>query len=295
MTGRGSAPSLLMHDKAESLLPEKRDCMPEIDDYFENITENFAAYTKESAHRKLSLASSDPRKLSNLKSFGSSVAPIDGTNTSFSEDGVVPSQEEGDRLFKPPKPEDADFTDPQFTDKSLSDIGFNYDYNKYLSKSRNFVNHRNRPANQVHNVHPDITPVSPEMFSPNRTLQDESDNALDSTLLSSPKASHRSSYSSPYSSDSSMEKENLGKCMPQSNLKHVQKSSRHTLTHSPITTPTEDMFLSTVDTDGKMVRHSTAKTTGIEVNTTGNLSRVINLGTQSIGPNVPPAEEITFV
>lgn len=251
ISGRESAPASLGPDR-NKVNSHKRSCdlMSEIDNYIESINENFAAYTRESTPSRHNGMSQAELRL-----------PVSTSDKSFSEDGIIPSTNEAEDLFQSnSSSDDVDFDDPQLTEKSLREIGFNYSHNKYLSKSRNFLNQRrkNEISYSPHSVHLRGPPLaSPEMLSPNQTLQSESLNQSDlsnGTLLSSPNCS-------PYESDCSLDKENIVKFVPKSN--GVQRSSRHTLLHSPITGDEGDSSLSTVDTDSKHTQSSTPKSQSV--------------------------------
>ncbi|XP_045189698.2 regulator of G-protein signaling 12-like isoform X2 [Mercenaria mercenaria] len=284
-TGRESAPASISQEKV-SLSTQKntRNFMSEIDNYIESINENFAAYTRESTPVGKSPQTMEVKRL-----------PVKSSDKSFSEDGIVPSNDEADIFFRVPSNSDGvDFNDPHLTEKSLKDIGFSYSHNKYLSKSRNFVNHRKKNLNSQ--IQPSVQiqepPLAfPEILSPNQTLRSDQLNQsdlLDSTLLNSP-------HSSPYSSDSSLDKENLSKLVPKSKAS-VQKSSRHTLIHSPITGVDGDRYLSTVDTDGKLTRHSTPNTSkGIRLSNAGRTPKIVNSTNDKQCLDVSHVEEVTFV
>ncbi|KAL4231489.1 termination of G-protein coupled receptor signaling pathway [Mactra antiquata] len=252
ISSRNSAPASLGHDKSTVSTPAKRSCdlLSEIDNYIESINENFAAYTRESTPKRpnATLQQRDTR------------TPISSSDKSFSEDGILPSPQDAEDLFQGhSSSDDVDFDNPELTEKSLTDIGFSYSHNKYLSKSRNFLNQRrkndiNYSPVSVHLKGPPL--ASPEMLSPNQTLRNELLNQSDlsnGTISNSPSVS-------PYESDSSLDKENIGKFVP--NSSRVQRSSRHTQLHSPSITGDEgDTFLSTIDTDSKLTQSSTAPLT----------------------------------
>jgi hypothetical protein len=282
-TGRESAPAALGQDKISSTTQKNsRDFMAEIDNYIESINENFAAYTRESTPVGKNPKKGEVRRV-----------PVNSSDNSFSEDGIVPSNDEADILFQvPSSSESVDFNDPQLTEKSLTDIGFSYSHNKYLSRSRNFVNHRKKNLNSQYppSVQIQAPPLaSPEILSPNQTLRNDllnQSDLLDHTLLNSP-------HSSPYSSDSSLDKENLSKLVPNSKAS-VQKTSRHTLIHSPITGLDGDRYLSTVDTDGKLSRHSTPKNTKTgRLSNAGRTPKTFNSTSENNEFN--HTDEVTFV
>lgn len=289
LTGRESAPAALGSEViSESTQKHARDFMAEIDSYIESINENFAAYTRESTPSGKTGKKMEVKRL-----------PVKSSDSSFSEDGIVPSAEEAEKLFRASSvSESVDFNDPHLTDKSLTDIGFSYSHNKYLSKSRNFVNQRTKKINsQVpQSVQKQEVPIaSPEILSPNQTLRNDQLNqsdALESTLLNSPR-------SSPYSSDSSLDKENLAKLVPKSK-NSVQKTSRHTLIHSPlhssVTGLDGDKFLSTVETDGKLTRHSTPKSSkGLRLSDAGSTPKILNSAVDRLSLDIPHTDEVTFV
>ena len=282
-TGRESAPAALSHEKISSSTQNKsRDFMAEIDNYIESINENFAAYTRESTPVAKSSKKREVRRV-----------PVKSSDNSFSEDGIVPSNDEADILFQvPSSSESVDFNDPHLTEKSLKDIGFTYSHNKYLSKSRNFVNHRKKNLNSQYPPSVQVQApglASPEILSPNQTLRNDllnQSDLLEQTLLNSP-------HSSPYSSDSSLDKENLSKIVPKSKVS-VQKTSRHTLIHSPITGLDGDRYLSTVDTDGKLSRNSTPKNSKSErLSNAGRTPKTLN--STSDLQDMNHTDEVTFV
>lgn len=252
------------------LRTETRDLMSEIDDYIESINENFAAYSRESINtpkRTLAVAGETPK------------SALKVTNKSFTDDGVVPSSEDAELLFGNNTYSEGDFNDPYMTEKSLKDIGFSYNHNKYLSKSRNFVNHRKA-----------LTHVSPVcvQLADSASMADNAESGeresktsaiLDSTLVGSP-------LSSPYNSDSSLEKETLGMKTPRSK---VISRTRHTFLHSPTTTDSTDS-LSTVDTDSQMLHHTTPITVRYSNN---SCVPVKNATDNSVYLN--SGDEVTFV
>lgn len=287
-TGRESAPASLGREKSDSTTHQNaRDIMAKIDTYIESINENFAAYTRESTPSGKTGRNAEVKRL-----------PVNMSDRSFSEDGIVPSNEEAEKYFQVDSADDVDFNDPFLTDKSLTDIGFSYSHNKYLSKSRNFVNQRKKHllTQSPHSVQQqELSLVSNE--TPNQTLRndrlDQSD-VLESTLLNSP-------HSSSYSSDSSLDKENFDKIVPKSRSS-VPKISRHTLIHSPLYSPITglgldgDSFLSTVDTDGKLARHSTPKTPkGVWLLNAGRTPKILNSSTDKLSVSIEHTDKVTFV
>ncbi|XP_052261018.1 uncharacterized protein LOC127865158 isoform X8 [Dreissena polymorpha] len=209
------------HKKSSS-----RDLMSEIDDYIESINENFAAYTRDSVKT--------PKKNEAKAVVGTPKSAIKSTDKSSSQD-------EADSFFGS-FPEKGDFSDPQMTEKSLKDIGFSNSHNKYLSKSRNFVNQRTK----AQFVKPESVHMSSDISDWFSTVPQAFNQSF---LFDSPQ-------SSPYSSDSSLDRENKSRHVsrPRTN---VPGHSRHTQLHSPVTGSSEDSFLSTVDTDGHALHHST--------------------------------------
>lgn len=227
-----------------------RDLMAEIDEYIESINENFAAYTRESRQ------TSTPQSKSVTQSYAETPQPeaIISSNKSFSEDGIVPSNDEADSFFQGSSPDEGDSTDVLLTDRSLRDIGFTYSQNKYLAKSRNFVNHRNQysmqisPPASVQLTEPaklgmQFSPKTPRNFHSSKSAP-----VLDSTLVQN--------SNSPYNSDSSVDKDGTPKF---DSGKHNPRKNRHTFLHSPITSSSDESFLSTVDTDSSALKHSTPK------------------------------------
>ena len=313
LIGRESAPAALGRDTSESpsTSPGKqnRDFMSEIDDYIENINENFAAYTRDSTSTPIKTSTSTPRitnddgrTVQNFRTFGGTPSgKLKFSDKSFSEDGIVPSHEDADNLFQVSAPDNVDFDDPHLTDKSLKDIGFSYGYNKYLSKSRNFVNHHPRSLTSAPTSYVQSDSASPlvsmETLSPNQTLKGNylnNSDILESTLRHSPR-------SSPYSSDSSLDKENMSKYVPKSSVNNVKRTSRHTLIHSPIASD-DDSFLSTVDTDGKMTRHSTPNSKSSSSNSDKSvpqIPKVFNTSTDNLNNSIllnhSHTDEVTFV
>lgn len=288
-TGRESAPASLGREKIDSTThQDARNFMAEIDNYIESINENFAAYTRESTPSGKTGNKVEVNRL-----------PVKASDKSFSDDGIVPSNEEADKYFQVDSSADAvDFNDPLLTHQSLTDIGFSYSHNKYLSKSRIFVNQRNKhlitqSPKSVQQL--ELSLVSNE--TPNRTLRNDRLNqsdVLEATLLNSP-------HSSSYSSDSSLDKENFDKIVPKSK-NSVPKISRHTLIHSPLYSPISglgldvDSFLSTVDTDGKLARHSTPKTPkGVRLSNTGRTPKILNSSTDKLSVSKDHMDEVTFV
>ena len=216
---------------------ESRDLMSEINDYIESINENFAAYSRESIgtpNRSLAMPGETPKSALKI------------TNKSFTEDSIVPSNEQAETLFGNKTVNDADFNDPSMTEKSLKDIGFSYNHNKYLSRSRNFVNHRKEMTH--------VSPMCVQLADRGNTADNSVSGGIrpwQGDRLSSTTVTH-SPMSSPYNSDSSLEKENLGKKTPRS--KAVSRT-RHTFLHSPTTSDSADN-LSTVDTDSHVLHHA---------------------------------------
>ena len=291
--GRESAPGALNRgrDQPELTRPSSDPVISDRDSYVENQQENFVEYSRENAFDRHSAPFSRP-KVPNRTKRGSRHRKLNdslinedtfqSSNQSFSQDGILPSEADAERLFQTSAHESPDFNDPLLTDKSLKDIGFNYHYNKYLSKSRNFINYRPRNINFNEFVNNDPL-SSPDIVSPNETIRGEAyeiaDN-LDSTLV-------YSAPSSPYSSDSSssLGKENLGK--------FKSRSSRHTQIHSPVTAM--DDVLSEVDTDGRVL-HSTPKS-GINTRNAGTTPKVLGAvqSTQNPSATLTNTDAIMYV
>lgn len=162
-----------------------RDLMSEIDDYIESINENFAAYTRDSVKT--------PKKKAAKPVVETPKSAIKVTDKSFSQNSVVPTNDEADSFFGS-SPEEGDFSDPKMTEKSLKDIGFSHSHNKYLSKSRNFVNQRTKAQS--------VKPVSVHLSSDISDWVSTTPQAFNQSYL------FDSPQSSPYSSDSSVDKEN---------------------------------------------------------------------------------------
>ena len=268
--GRESAPGALNRgrDQPDLTRPSSDPVISDRDSYVENQHENFVEYSREHGLDRHSAPFSRPKvpnrtakRANRHKKLNESLLneeTFPSSNQSFSQDGILPSEADAERLFQTSAHESPDFNDPLLTEKSLKDIGFNYHYNKYLSKSRNFINYR--PRNINFNEFMNNDPLSsPDVASPNETIRGEAyeiADTLDSTLVHSP-------HSSPYNSDSSSSigKENLGKFT----------SSRHTQIHSPVTAM--DDVLSEVDTDGRVL-HSTPKS-GINTRNAGMTPKVL--------------------
>lgn len=249
----------------EAVAGEPRDLMAEIDDYIESINENFAAYSRESMNTpKRTLAAPGETPKSALKV----------TNKSFSEDSIVPSNHEAESLFGI-NADDVDFNDPHLTDKSLKDIGFNYSHNKYLSKSRNFVNQRK----ELTHVSPVCVQLAESKNDNEYTKHTDIGNrdSVDATLVNS-------ALSSPYNSDSSLEKEIMDKKTPRSK---ALLRTRHTLLHSPTIIGNTDS-LSTVDTDSHVLHHATP------IRLSGSISAPVQTLYNSSG-HVNSGDEVTFV
>ena len=300
IVGRESAPAALTRSRGQpqTLLHSVPDSeILATEEYVENHQENFVEFSRELPFERYSTpfvrtkVPKRPSRRGRQNRFNESVLCDDrlqSSDQSFSQDGVLPFEEDADRLFQSSVQESPDFNDPYLTDKSLKDIGFNYHYNKYLSKSRNFINYRPRNIQSNSFLGPEWSSSS-EYSSPNQTIRGETvDMAdyLDSTLVHSP-------HSSPYSSDScsSLDKENLGKFKWK---KNVQKSSRHTLIHSPVTAMDDDV-LSAVDTDGRVL-HSTPKS-GVKLINAGNTPKVLGAVQTSQDPriNYNHTDAVTFV
>ena len=292
--GRESAPGALNRgrDQPELTRPSSDPVISDREVYVENQHEHFVEYSRDSAPDRHSapfprnkVPNRNAKRGSRHKKYNDSLVNDDlfqPSNQSFSQDGILPSEADAERLFQTSAQESPDFNDPFLTDKSLKDIGFNYHYNKYLSKSRNFINYRPRNINFNELVNNDPL-LSPDVISPNDTIRGEAyevaDN-LDSTLV-------HSSHSSPYNSDSSSSigKENLGK--------FKSRSSRHTQIHSPVTAM--DDVLSEVDTDGRVL-HSTPKS-GINTRNAGMTPKVLGAvqSTQNSSMTRPNTDAIMYV
>lgn len=291
--GRESAPGALSggEDQRQMIRPSS-DPVISSRGYIEKEHDNFVEYSREFASERHSapfIRTKVPKRSARHRNrhyrlIESSVHedPIQSSNQSFSQDGILPSEADAESLFQTSVQENPDFNDPFLTDKSLTDIGFNYHYNKYLSKSRNFINCRPRDIDYGHFISNDFS--SAELSLPDQTLRGEAyeiaDN-LDATLVQSPR-------SSPYSSDSSSSigKENLNKIK--------SRSSRHTQIHSPVTAMDDDV-LSAVDTDGHVL-HSTPKT-GINTRNAGMTPKVLGAmqTTQNSSVARMHTDAVTFV
>ena len=302
LTGRESAPAALTRSREQlhTMYSASDHMIPGTEDYVENQHENFIEFSRElpsERHSSPFVRNKVPKRTarngSRRNRMNESVCDdnFQSSDRSFSQDGVLPSEADADRLFQTSLQETPDFNDPFLTDKSLKDIGFNYHYNKYLSKSRNFINCRPRNLQNNSFVGNEWS-SNTEINSPNQTLKGETVDmldCLDSTLVHSPQ-------SSPYNSDSSssLDKENLGKFKSRKTLDGVRHSCRHTLIHSPVTTMDDDL-LSAVDTDG-LVLHSTPKS-GYNVSNNGTTPKVLGAvqTSQNSGMNLNQTEAVTFV
>lgn len=294
---RESAPGALNRgsEQLPTVQQNSNKMISDTDYYVENQHDNFVEYSREIASERHSapfartkVPKRNVRRGSRRNRQNESFVREDNfhsSDQSFSQDGVLPSEADAERLFQTSMLESPDFTDPFLTDKSLKDIGFNYHYNKYLSKSRNFINYRPRNIDFNHFVANHESMSSADVSSPNRTLRGETvdivDN-LDSTLVQTPELS-------PYNSDSSssLDKENLGKFKS-------RQSSRHTLIHSPVTAMDDDV-LSAVDTDG-LVLHSTPKS-GVRFSNAGMTPKVLGAvqTTQNSSMTRTHTDAVTYV
>lgn len=220
-----------VHERRES-----HDLLAEIDDYIENINENFAAYSR------LNVVSPN-QSLARPKMTRSALKM---SSKSLCDGDVEPSTEHAE-LFGTNSGCAEDFNDMHLKERNTQDKSFSYNHNKYLAKSRNFANQRKDlthvSAVCVHLTEPgdDVDSVSEEDFESN----EKSDNVSSSVVAVA-------------NNDSSGE-EIHSKVLVRSK---AVKGSRHTLLHSPVST-VGTSNLSTVDTDSQVLQHATPVSVGL--------------------------------
>lgn len=216
---------------------ESHDLLAEIDDYIENINENFAAYSR------LNVVSPN-QSLAQPKVTRSALK----LSSKCLYDGDIEPSTEHAELFGTSSGCAGDFNHMHMKESNAKDKSFIYSHKKYLAKSRNFANQRKDlthvSAVCVHVTEPadDVESVSEEDCESN----EKSDNVSSSDVAVA-------------NNDSSCEKEICSKGLVRSK---AVKGSRHTLLHSPVSTDGTSN-LSTVDTDSQMLQHATPVSVGL--------------------------------
>ncbi|WAR21812.1 hypothetical protein MAR_015786, partial [Mya arenaria] len=223
-----------------------RDLMTEIDDYIESIHENFAAYTRDSA------VTGSPNVRKSLGVLDTPKSAIKSSNKSFTEDGVIPDNDDADSFFRGSPPTEDFFGDSYFLEKDFKDEGLSYNYNKYLAKSRNFVTQRNKFISDSQPVSVQLTEPAKwdKIASPKNKVMTRGASAgsLETTYMSSSHLQHNNS-------DSSLERNYHINPINPTPKPGFQRHSRHTFLHSPITSSSDESSLSAVDTDGSVLQH----------------------------------------
>ena len=181
-SGRESAPPILS-SRSERLAS---------DNYVQNENADFASYTRgQISSRPSSVPLGRSESLDSATSRGGvdQIEAVPHTNQSFSTDGVIPSIEEAEDVFQSTAPDSPDFDDPCLAEKSLRDIGFDYNYNMYQAKAWGYSRHRPNFSSSRHiqNSFKRAPMAAPERYSfEENSLNHSGDSEEDKTLVSSP-------------------------------------------------------------------------------------------------------------